>query len=165
MRRRLQRLLGDARGNASIEFAFISLFFFAGIMVALDLGLYVQQKLKLGSAVEQAAIYAYVNKTGSDTSGVSGIITSVTGTAQPPTISCNGTSTCGDGKCSCVTSSGGFSIAATCGATCTASGTTANAISGNYLKIVATQIYRPVVVPARLLGRTSISQSAVVRLQ
>lgn len=146
-----------------MEFAFLSLFFFAGVMVALDFGLYVQQKLKLGSAVEQGVVLAYNTKVGSNTSGISTYVQSYAGTKATPTvtITCNGTSTCGDGKCSCVTSTGGFTIAASCNATCSGS----SAISGNYMKIVAAETYQPMVVPNKLLGGTTMTQSAVVRLQ
>jgi Flp pilus assembly protein TadG len=164
----LRRLRRDVRGNATVEFAMISLFLFSAMMVALDLGLYVQQKLRLGAAVEQAAVFAYVNKVTSNTSGVGTLVTAADSAAQTPTISCNGGSAngaaCGDGKCSCVTASGGFAIAASCGAACTGSGTTANAISGNYIKIVATQVYTPMVVPSRVFAGGTITQSAVVRL-
>ena len=160
------KILRDRRGNASIEFAFLSLFFFAGVMVALDLGLYIQQKLKLGYAVEQGAMLAYNTKVGSTTSGISSYISTYSGTRVAPTvtITCNGTTTCGDGKCSCINATTGvFTLAGSCGAVCPA-GSTTNSVSGNYLKIVASETYQAMVVPNRLLGGSTLSQTAVVRL-
>lgn len=159
---RLRLLWRDRRGSATVEFAFASLLLFATIMVGLDFGVYAQQKLKLGSAVEQGAILAYNNQVGATTTGISTYVRAAAQTSNAPTvtITCNGTATCGDGKCSCLTSTGSFTIAATCNAACAT-----GAISGNYLKIVASTTYPSIVVPDRYLGGSTMTQSAVVRLQ
>jgi len=162
MRRR--GFLRDTRGNVTVEFALISLFFFAGIMVSLDFGLYVQQKLKLGSTVEQAAMIAYKAGATSNTSSISTYIQTYGGTGASATITCNGTSTCGDGKCSCVTTTGTFVIAATCGTLCTGANVNTNAYSGNYMKIVGQRTFNSVVVPDKYLGGSTMTQSAVVRM-
>jgi len=158
----LARLFRSARGSATIEFAFVSLFLFGVITVALDFGVYAHQKLKLGSAVEQAAILAYNKQIGSNTTSISDYILASAGTNSTPTvaITCNGTTTCGDGKCSCLTATGGFSSAASCNVACSS-----GAISGNYMKIVASATYSSIVVPDRWLGGSTMTQSAVVRLQ
>lgn len=161
---RKRTLFRDARGNVTVEFALVSLFFFAGIMVALDFGIYVQQKLKLGTTVEQAAMIAYKAGSTSNTSAISTYLNSYGGSGTATTITCNGTSTCGDGKCSCVTSTGGFSIVASCGVQCTGTGTNTSAYSGNYMKIVGSRTFNSVVVPDKFLGGSTMTQSAVVRL-
>lgn len=162
MIRLLIRLRSDQRGFAAVEFALISVFLFGTLTVGLDFGYYIQQKLKLGSAVEQAAILAYNTKVTTNTSTISSYVQNYAGTKVAPTvtITCNGTTTCGDGKCSCITATGGFTIVGTCNATCAGS----NAVSGNYLKIVATTPYTAVIVPDRYLGGSTITQAAVVRL-
>jgi len=156
-------LLRNRRGAATIEFALASLFLFATIMVALDFGYYTQQKLKLGSAVGQAAVIAFNQQTGSDTAGISNYVKAAAGTKATPTvaITCNGTNACGDGKCSCISGSGSFAIANSCNAACGGS----DAISGNYMKIVATTTYNSVIVPDRWLGGSTMTSTAVVRLQ
>ena len=161
--KKLLSLFRDVRGVAAIEFALASLFMFGTITVALDFGYNMQQKLKLGSAVEQAAIIAYNQQTGSDTSVLSNFIVAAAGTRNTPSvaITCNGTTSCGDGKCSCINSTGGFVSAATCNAACSGS----NATSGNYMKIVATSTYNAVIVPNRWLNGTNMTSTAVVRLQ
>ena len=156
-------LFRDNRGVATIEFAFASLFLFATISVALDFGFNIQQKLKLGHAVEQAAILAFNQQTGSNTSTISNFVKAAAGTRNTPTvtITCNGTSTCGDGKCSCINSSGGLVLAASCNATCAGS----SAISGNYMKISASATYNAVIVPDQYLNGGTMTSNAVVRLQ
>lgn len=159
--KRLRALLGADRGTATIEFALISVFIFGAIMVALDFGFYTQQKLKLGNAVEQAAILAFNSQS---TTTASSYVQAYAGTKVTPTVTvtCNGVSTC-DGKCSCITASGGFTAPATCAsprASCTGGGT-----QGYYMKILASETYQAVIVPNRYLGGGTMSQSAVVRLQ
>ena len=150
------------RGAATVEFALASLMMFGVVMVGLDFGVYAQQKLRLGSAVEQAAVLAYNTQVTSNTAGLVTLVQTAAKTSSKPTVAvtCNGTSTCGDGKCSCLTGSSGFTIAATCNTAC-ANGS----ISGNYLKIVASLTYTSIVVPDKYLGGTTMTQSAVVRLQ
>ena len=163
--RTFSSLLRNARGSATVEFALISLFLFGTISVALDFGVYARQKLTLGSAVEQAAIVAYNTQVDSDTTPISAYVRAASGTSHTPTvaITCNGTTTCGDGKCSCLTATGGFSIVGSCNSSCSSVGS--NALSGNYMKIVASAAYSSIVVPNRWLGGTTMTQSAVVRLQ
>jgi Flp pilus assembly protein TadG len=159
----LLALFRDKEGTATIEFALASLFMFSIILVGLDFAYAAQQKMRLGGAVEQAAVLAYNQQTGTSTSAISNYVTTAAGTSVTPTVSikCNGTSTCGDGKCSCITSSGGFSIVASCNSACTAS----SAISGNYMQIAATVNYTSMIVPDKYLGGTSFTSTAVVRLQ
>ena len=157
-------LFRDVRGVATIEFALASLFLFATISVALDFGFNIQQKLKLGHAVEQAAILAYNQQTGSDTSTITNFVKAAAGTRNTPTvtITCNGTSTCGDGHCGCINSTtGALVLAAACNATCAGS----SAISGNYMKIAASATYNAVIVPNQYLNGGTMTSSAVVRLQ
>lgn len=156
------RLLRDSKGVAAVEFALTSLFLFGIVMVGLDFGVYAQQKLRLGSAVEQAAVLAYNTQIGSNTTSLVTFVQTAAKTSNTPavTITCNGTSTCGDSKCSCLTAAGGFTIVGSCNAACGS-----GAISGNYLKIVASTTYPSIVVPDKYLGGSTMTQSAVVRLQ
>jgi Flp pilus assembly protein TadG len=157
----LRALWSARRGAATVEFALASLMMFGVIMVGLDFGVYAQQKLRLGSAVEQAAILAYNTQVTSNTGNLVTLIQTAAKTSNTPTvaITCNGTSTCGDGKCSCLSGTG-FTIAATCNSACGS-----GSISGNYLKIVASAVYPSIVVPDKYLGGSTMTQSAVVRLQ
>ena len=166
---RLRTLLRNERGTATIEFALVSLFLFGTMMVALDFGFYTQQKLRLGSAVEQGAILGYNTQVASAAAAtnIGTYVSTYAGTKNTPNVgvTCNGgtanSAVCGDGKCSCVTSGGAFTIVASCNAACSGS----NAISGNYMKITATAVYPATIVPDRYLGGGNIVQSAVVRLQ
>lgn len=160
--RRLRSLVRASRGVAAVEFALMSVFMFGVIVVALDFGVYAQQKLRLGSAVEQAAIIAFNTQVTTNIEGLRTYLQTAAGTTATPTveISCNGTAACGNGTCSCLTAAGGFTIMGSCNAPC-ASG----ALSGNYMKIAASTVYRSMVVPDRYLSGRSISQAAVVRLQ
>ena len=108
----LLTLLRARKGSATIEFAMTSLFLFGVIMVALDFGFYTQQKLKLGSAVEEAAILAYNSQ--STTGAIPYVQTYANNKVAPTvTVTCNGVSTC-DGKCSCITATGTFTAPANC---------------------------------------------------
>lgn len=164
----IRTLLHRRDGTASIEFALVSLFLFGTVMVALDFGLYVQQKLKLGQAVEAGAIMAFNQQVGASTSGISDYVQSYAGTRNTPTvaITCNGssdTSNCASGKCSCLTAAGDFTGLGGCSspkASCATGG-----IQGNYMKITATLPYTSIAVPNRYLGGKDIVQTAVVRLQ
>jgi Flp pilus assembly protein TadG len=162
----LRTLFADRKGVAAIEFAFVSVFLFGILMVALDFGFYTQQRLKLGGAVEQAAIIAYNQQLGTtatpSTATVSNYVQTYSGLKNAPvaTITCNGTANCGDGKCSCITSAGGFSIVATCNLACPTGG-----LSGNYLQVSATATYNSVIVPDKYLNGGQMTQVAVVRLQ
>lgn len=156
--------LRNTRGTAAIEFALASVFLFGIIMVALDFGYYAQQNLKLGYALEQGAVLAYSQQTGSDTSTVTNYVAAAAATSNRPTVTatCNGTSSCGDGKCSCINATtGAFVAAAACNTPCSGS----TSISGNYMKLQATARYNAVIVPDKWLGGTNIISSVVVRLQ
>jgi len=163
---RLRFLKGDRKGSATIEFAFASLLMFGTIMVALDFGFFVQQKLKLGNVVEQAAILAYNRQVGADTSSIKTYVETYSGlnTAPQAKISCNGTDAttdlCSLNRCSCITAAGAFTIAAGCNVPC---GT--GAVSGNYLRIEASATYKSVIVPDKYLNNATMKQVAVVRLQ
>jgi len=165
---RLRSFFADRKGTAAVEFAFVSLFFFATLMVALDFGFYTQQKLKLGASVEQAAILAYNKQIGTaatpTTTTVRDYVQNYSGlqTAPTATVTCNGggTAVCGDGKCSCITSTGTFTYPVACNAACPTGG-----VAGNYLKIDAQATYHAVIVPNQYLNNSTIKQTAVVRLQ
>jgi Flp pilus assembly protein TadG len=165
---RLRIFFRDRRGTAAVEFALISVFLFSTLVVALDFGFFVQQRLKLGGAVEQAAILAYNKQIGTSTTpsttSLRDYVQNYSGLKIAPTatVTCNGggSAVCGDGKCSCITSTGGFTVTA-CNATCP----TNTATAGNYLKISASATYSAVIVPDKYLNNAVMTQVAVVRLQ
>jgi Flp pilus assembly protein TadG len=165
----LRSLLADRKGVAAVEFAFVSVFLFATLMVALDFGFYTQQKLRLGSVVEQAAILAYNKGYGTaaapSTNTVSDYIKNYSNLAIAPTtsgvqITCNGTGACGTDSCSCITTAGDFTAAGTCNTLCPGGG-----LSGTYLRISASAAYKSVVVPNKYLNNGTMTQVAVVRLK
>ena len=166
---RLRTLSRDARGSATIEFAFASLFLFGIMMVALDFGVYAQQNLRLGNAIEQGAVLAFNNRTAStiDTTTITNYVSAVAGGSPAVSYQCNG-ATCS----STVTSKCVAAPAAAGGWPSFSSPTTSNNVSvcsdgsvpGYYLVIRATKTYHAVIVPNQYLNGTSMFQQAVVRL-
>ena len=168
MLRRLLRLWQDAHGSASIEFALASIFLFGIVMVGLDFGVYAQRRLKLANAVEEGAIYAFNTRDNVDTSAIANLVKAEAGSSNTPTVNCNEGVTCAaaasrsstDYRCIDQATGAISATSQSSGASCTGGGN-----AGYYLKIVATMTYRSVVVPDRWLGGTTMSQTAVVRLQ
>jgi len=164
----LRTFLANRKGTAAVEFACISLFLFGTLMIALDFGFYTQQKLKLGSTLEQAAILAYNKQIGTaatpTTTAIRDYVQNYAGLQSAPTatVTCNGggTAVCGDGKCSCITSTGDFTYPIACNTACATGG-----LSGNYMKIQAQATYNAVIVPDKYLNNSIITQTAVVRIQ
>ncbi|WP_420140652.1 TadE/TadG family type IV pilus assembly protein [Sphingomonas sp.] len=162
----LGKLARAERGTATIEFALLSVFFFGVATVALDFAAFVQQKLKLGHAVEQGAIVAFNMRDAIDPVAVATFVKATAGLPTGPAVTCN------DGTCAAAPSRastayrcidqatgaiGGAALSA--GASCVGGGN-----AGYYLKIVATKRYRPMIVPDRWLDGTVMTQTAVVRL-
>lgn len=163
---RIRRLGSEEKGNATIEFALLSVMFFAIIMVALDFGLYLTYRLRMGAAVEQASLLAFNNRTNVDTTQLTNYITAgsqLSNGTVTVDIKCNGTATCVNTsrQCTCLSSDGkSYTSSASCGATC-GNGST----SGYYLKIAASYPYEAVVIPDKWLDGMTINQSSIVRLQ
>jgi len=167
---RLLSFLRHQNGNATVEFAFASLFLFGIIVVALDFGIYAQQSLKLGSAVEQGGIIAFNNGPNSlDTASIGAYIAATTGNSPTVTYQCNGGScpgTATDKKCIGAPAAPGGWPTFTTPAT-DASGNkvcSTGASPGYYLVIRASRTYRSVVVPNRYLNGGTMRQQTVVRL-
>ncbi|WCT74598.1 pilus assembly protein [Sphingomonas naphthae] len=161
----MRRLLSSERGTATIEFALVSLFFFGLVVVALDFGAYVQQKLRLGAAVEQGSIMAFNTRDSVVPANVSNYISAAARTATAPTtaITCNQGQACTNtGRtCACYNAaSKAFTAAASCSATCTD-----GALAGYYMTITSTTPYQAMIVPDALLSGRNLVQTAVVRLQ
>ena len=160
----MRRLSADSRGNATVEFALLSVFFFAVVVVVLDFAVYVQQKLRLGSAVEQASIMAFNTRDTVNPATLASYIASAAQTEVTPatTITCNQAQTCVNTArtCSCYDATTKLFVVAVCGTTCVS-----GALSGYYMTISASLVYRATIVPDRWLGGTTLRQSAVVRLQ
>jgi len=167
---RFLAFLRQQRGSATVEFALVSLFFFGIVMVALDFGIYTQQNLKLGNAVEQASIVAFDARSTQpvvDTSKITNYITAIVGGSPSVTIQCNGaTATCGTASSKCIgapAAAGGwptFTDPTASGGTACANGST----PGYYVVIRATRTYTSVVVPDKYLNNGTMQQQAVVRL-
>ncbi|WP_448658067.1 TadE/TadG family type IV pilus assembly protein [Sphingomonas sp. CJ99] len=170
---RLPRMLtADRRGSATVEFALLTLFFLGVMTVVLDYAFFFIQRSQLGTAVESASVSAFSNR---DTVTYSNIPTFVQQAAKPPagtsitvTTGCNGGSNnCVNTSrsCSCLTTTGTFVAAASCGAVCSGANMTSGSTAGYYLKITASYAYQPIVLPQGALDDRTISQSATVRLQ
>jgi len=165
---RLSSFARQQRGSATVEFALVSLFFFGIVMVALDFGIYTQQNLKLGNAVEQASVVAFNGRASQptvDTGQLSTYITSVVSGSPTVTVQCNGSATCDSSapasKCigAPATSGGWPTFTNPSNGTC-ASG----AAPGYYVVIRAAKTYKSVVVPDKYLNNGNMQQQAVVRL-
>jgi len=166
---RLSLFLRQQKGSATIEFALVSLFFFGIVMVGLDFGIYAQQNLKLGHAVEQASIVAFDARAAQptvDKTMLTNYITATVGGSPKVAIQCNGAATCDKDapKSKCIgapSSAGGWPVFSDPAAngTC-ASGAT----PGYYLVIRATRTYKSVVVPDKYLNQGKMQQQSVVRL-
>lgn len=162
----LRRLRRDEKGTAAIEFAFLSVMFFAVIIVALDFAMYIMYRQRLGAAIEQGSMLAFNNRASIDTSQLNTYIsTSSNLPGSPVTVSlkCNGADSCTNTnrQCACLSSDGqSFTVAGSCGASCSDGST-----SGYYLGIVASYPYQSVVVPNKWLAGSTISRSSMVRLQ
>jgi Flp pilus assembly protein TadG len=160
-------LLRHQKGSASVEFALVSLFFFGIVMVGLDFGIYAQQNLKLGNALEQASVIAFNARSTEpvvDKTQLSNYITATVGGSPTVTIQCNGASTCDSSapasKCIGALSNGWptFSAPSSSGSC------TSGATPGYYVVIRATKTYKSVVVPDKYLNNGTMQQQAVVRL-
>jgi Flp pilus assembly protein TadG len=157
--------LRDARGSATVEFAFVSILLFAVLMVGLDFAYYAQQRLKLGSAVEQGAVIAFskhANAPTVDQTSITNYIQSTVSSDTTVSYQCNG-GTCGTSTSKCIGAQGTNSWPTfsnpSSGTTCSS-----GASSGYYLVIQAKRTYHSVVVPDSWLGGTQMMQQAVVRL-
>ena len=164
----MRRLLRASGGSAAVEFALMSFFFFGTVTVALDFGIYAQQKLNLGSAVAQGAVLAFNTRDTISATNIATFVQTSAGLAAPPEVTCNINSTClpaasrGATDYRCIDQATGAvgTTAYAVGASCAGGGT-----AGYYLKIVASKTYSPVAVPDKWLGGTTMAQTAVVRLQ
>lgn len=168
----LRRLGRDRRGAAAIEFAFMSTFLFAVLLVALDFGAYVQQRLKLGQAVEQGAMIAFGQRANQPTVTTSTIASYVAAMGGGSTVStsfqCNGQT-----ACSSANTAQSMCIGAPAAKNGWPSFTAANpttklcasgASPGYYLVIRATRTFKAVVTPDKYLGGKLMQQQTVVRL-
>jgi Flp pilus assembly protein TadG len=169
---RLSTLLRDAKGNATVEFALVSLFFFGIVIVALDFGIYAQQNLKLGNAVEQASVVAFNSRAAQptvNTSQISNYITAVVGGSPAVSFQCNGSTACGSAapasKCiGAPASTGGWPTFTDPTGSGSSAVCASGATPGYYLVIRATRTYKSVVVPDKYLNNGTMQQQAVVRL-
>lgn len=161
-------LLRNARGTATIEFAIASLFMFGTMVVGLDFGVYVQQKLKLGGAVAQGAMLAFNQRDMIVASDVASYVQSLAGLSSTPSVTCNNGASCkakadrgsSDYRCLNATTGAVGTTGYSAGATCPD-----GSLAGYYLTISASKGYSATIVPDRYLGGSTITQTAVVRLQ
>jgi len=161
--------LRNQRGSATIEFAMASLFLFGIMLVGLDFGIYAQQNLRLGGAMQQAAVVAFNNRASStvDTSSLGNYVSAAAGGSPTMSYQCNGGSCSGTWTSMCIgapTTSGGWPTFA---AATTSNGKPScadGATPGNYLVMRATRTYQAVVVPDKYLGGKTMTQQVIVRL-
>lgn len=166
--RRWRTLAADARGAATIEFALLTLFFFAFVLLALDVATYFVQRSQLAAAVSAASVSAFANRTSVPFDTLPAYVQNAARLTPAPQVSiaCNGVAgacTNSSRSCACLSRTGTYT-AATCGSVCTG-GATANSTAGYYLQISAASSYQAVVLPNGMLNGTAIAQSVVVRLQ
>jgi Flp pilus assembly protein TadG len=163
---RVRHLLRERRGVATIEFALLTLFFFAVMLLALDFGAYFIQRSRIGSAVSAASLSTFSARTNVPFTNIAGYVQNA---AQLPalqvSVTCNGSMSCANSSrsCACLTKTGSF-VGASCGATC-GTDTTASSTAGYYLRISATTPYQAMVLPKGMLNGTPITQSVTVRLE
>jgi len=159
----VRRLLSDRRGTASLEFALLSVFFFGLCTVALDFGLYIQQKLKLGAAVEQAGLMAFNTRGDFKPENIANYVNAAAGTSIAPetTVTCNQGQPCvNKDRPNVCWSTASKTFVTPPGAAC------ADGAEPGYYVTVATRMrYTSIVVPDRWLGGKDVAQSAVIRLQ
>ena len=161
--------LRHERGSATIEFAMASLFLFGIMLVGLDFGVYAQQNLRLGGAMQQAAVIAFNNRASAtvDTSTLGNYVSAAAGGSPTMSYQCNGGSCSGSWTSMCIAApatSGGWP---TFNAATTSNGKPScadGAAPGNYLVMRATRTYQAVVVPDKYLGGKTMTQQVIVRL-
>jgi Flp pilus assembly protein TadG len=165
------RLGGDEGGVATIEFALLSVLFFAVISAVLDIGLWFQQRLRIDAAVEQGAMIAFNSRMSVDADAIRSFVASAAKLSAAPTVTvgCNGGTTpasCVNGGRSYVCLSGAGSAAVYAPSAggldqpCPGGG-----LSGYYMTIRAVATAGTIVVPASLLGSMTQTRTAVVRLE
>lgn len=153
----------DRKGVAAIEFALWSVLITVPLLTGLDFGLYTVRKLRMNSAVEQAAIVAFQTRQTINQTVITDVVTRAWGGGGTVDVRCNGSTTCVNTSrpCGCIS---GFAnrmptfTSTTCTATC-ANGTK----PGYYLTVRATANYAPTIrgiAPPATLDRTT-----TVRLQ
>jgi len=172
MIRLIRTLIRETRGAATVEFAFLTVFFFGVVMAALDVGMYFIQQSRLTEAVSSASISAFASRNAVTFTNIPTIVSSGAGAPSGTTVSvstvCNGTPatacTNSNRTCACLSQTGTYTTA-TCGATCTGNGMSSGATAGYYMTINASYTYRPVVLPHGLLTGKTVSRSLTERLQ
>jgi Flp pilus assembly protein TadG len=166
---RLRAFFRDARGSAAIEFAIASLFLFGIMMVALDFGVYAQQNLRLGNAIEQGAVIAFNHRSAGtiDTTSITNYVSAVAGGSPAVSYQCNGAACSSAISSKCIaapTAAGGWPSFSSPTTSNNVSLCANGAVPGYYLVIRATKTYHAVVVPNRYLNGATMFQQAVVRL-
>lgn len=160
----MRRLLRDDQGLAAVEFGLMSGLILILFLVFIDFGLYAVEQTLMAQAIDTAGTWAYVNKSAINTTTIQNAVTSnglLSGATV--TVTCNGTATCTNTSrtCACLTASGTYTAAVSCGAVCTGS----TLLSGYYVTISASQTYHSIIVPGKFLDGTTISRTSTVQLQ
>lgn len=164
------RLRRDRRGSATVEMALMSVLLFGVMFVGLDYGMYAQQRLKLGQAVEQGAMLAFGARAGApavDTGGIATYVAAAAGGSPTTSFRCNGST-----GCSASTPNQSMCIGAPSATdgwptfTSPSSGTCADgAAPGYYLAIRSSRSFAALVSAPAYAGGSTIVQQAVVRLK
>ena len=166
--KKLRNLWRDTGGVAAIEFALMTTAFFVTFLGVLDFGTYFVQDARLTQAISDKVNNTFKNRDAVDLTeaGIQTYIRQSTGTNATVTVTCNGgtsNTTCDNtlASCKCLSSSGTFATAASCGTACTGTGYSSGAVSGYYVKINATHSFPGMI----LLKNSSISRAVTVRLK
>lgn len=152
-RHRGSRRLLARRGTAVLEFVMAAPVMIMLLAAVADLGLAMRTKLRLANGVASAAQYAVLSGSGASSGTLSAIVKAAS-TLGGATASVSGPA------CGCPTGAPRSITAATCGSTCPNGGT-----AGTYVTITGTASYTPVLAGFSFVANTSLSETAVVRVQ
>ena len=144
---------GGRRGVASVEFALVVPFVMLMISGVVDTGLLFWAKNRLAGTVSAASHYAILAGSTVSSTSVSGILTGSSGLAGV-------TATVVGPACKCPSGSPATFVSATCGNTCSNGD-----LAASFLTITANFTYVPVLPGYSHIVTSTLSETALVRLQ
>ena len=186
MRRQFQRLIGDRRGVAAVEFALLMPIFCLLLAGIVDLGGALYTKFKLDSAVTAGANFAQINAANVSSTNGQGLATNIATIVEtsqganwaddavvvnngPGASVSSGAPTSGGTPtnadvCYCPTGTAGtfaWGNSTTCGAACPGGG----GYAGKFVTITATRQYTPIFSGYGIVQNDTITASAAVQVQ
>ncbi len=160
----MRRLLRDARGAGTVEFALWATLLFTAMLFGADFGQYAIQQARLAQGVSEASMHAFNSKEAIDTAQLETMVAGAAGLpGDPPavTINCNGAACVNSGRtCACLGSNGAVGATLSCSATCPTGGK-----PGYYLRIEARYTYAQSILDGSPLTGKTMTQVSTVRLQ